>query len=186
MIKSKSETIPPTLSSVTSDTIDSNYHDAVSSSSLSYPKVNTNNADDNNSKVIFHKLRKLYFKARLSAFDTSNPETNNDAFRGFYTLFWIAMGFYVILTLVHCYEDDGVVLSLGFFRLMSQDTLALLIADLCMIGQTFIVVPLARLMKKGYLHRNSTGIIIQHIYQTMFFFGNLYWVFWRQVVMMIY
>lgn len=67
------------------------------------------------------KQRPLYFRARLTQFDLSNPDTSNDTFRGFYTLFWIAMGFYVIQAVVRCYEQEGILLSLGFFRLLSKD-----------------------------------------------------------------
>lgn len=89
------------------------------------------------------------------------------------------MGFYVILTLVRCYEQDGVVLSLGFFRLMSRDTLALLCADMAMIAQTFVVLPYAHLLKLGYIRHRPTGVVLQHTFQAVFLFGNLYWVFWR-------
>lgn len=130
-------------------------------------------------KQTFRRLHRLYFKARLSSFDSTNPESNSDTFRGFYTLFWIAMGFYVILTLIRCYEQDGVVLSLGFFRLMSRDTLALLCADMAMIAQTFVVLPFAHLLKNGYIRPKPTGSVLQHTFQTIFLFSNLYWVFWR-------
>lgn len=138
-----------------------------------------------NVNVTFQRLHKLYFKARLSSFDISNPESSNDTFRGFYTLFWIAMGFYVILTLVRCYEQDGVVLSLGFFKLMSRDTFALLCADLAMIGQTFMVLPFAHLLKNGYIQHKPTGVILQHVSQTIFLFSNLYWVFWRYNIKLV-
>ncbi|KAI7899286.1 MBOAT, membrane-bound O-acyltransferase family-domain-containing protein [Cokeromyces recurvatus] len=128
----------------------------------------------------FKRLHRLAFKARQSSFDTTNPETSKDTFRGFYTLFWIAMGFYTILTLVRCYEQDGVVLSLSFFRLMSKDTVALFIADILMISQTFLVIPFALLMMKGYIKRKPVGIILQHSLQTAFLFSNIYWVFWRK------
>jgi len=120
----------------------------------------------------FRKLHRLYFKARLSSFDSTNPESNTDTF-------WIAMGFYVILTLIRCYEQDGVVLSLGFFRLMSRDTLALLCADIAMIAQTFVVLPFAHLLKNGYIRPKPTGSVLQHTFQAIFLFSNLYWVFWR-------
>ncbi|CAO3655045.1 unnamed protein product [Mucor fragilis] len=139
----------------------------------------TDQRQDTTSKETFRKLHRLYFKARLSSFDTTNPESSSDTFRGFYTLFWIAMGFYVILTLVRCYEQDGVVLSLGFFRLMSRDTLALLCADMAMIAQTFVVLPYAHLLKLGYIRHRPTGVVLQHTFQAVFLFGNLYWVFWR-------
>ncbi|KAF7723998.1 hypothetical protein EC973_001458 [Apophysomyces ossiformis] len=79
------------------------------------------------------RQHQLQFKARMTKFDSSNPETSNDTFRGFYTLFWIATAFYVIQTVVRCYEQEGILLSLGFYRLMSKDSLALLAADLVML-----------------------------------------------------
>ncbi|GAN09547.1 MBOAT-domain-containing protein [Mucor ambiguus] len=129
---------------------------------------------DISDKQTLRKSHRIYFKARLSSFDTTNPESSSDTFRGFYTLFWIAMGFYVILTLVRCYEQDGVVLSLGFFRLMSRDTVALLCADVAMIAQTFVVLPYAHLLKKGHVRHRPTGVVLQHTFQTIFLFAGIH------------
>ncbi|KAI8992326.1 MBOAT, membrane-bound O-acyltransferase family-domain-containing protein [Pilobolus umbonatus] len=130
-------------------------------------------------RLAFHKLKRLYFKERLSSFDTTNPESKNDHFRGFYTIFWMVMLFYSIITFVYCYEQDGVILSSDTFRVMSKDSLALCIADILMIAQSFIVVPFAKLLMKGVIPYQPTGLIIQHVVQTLYFFGNLTWVIWR-------
>lgn len=125
------------------------------------------------------KKRRLLFKARMSKFDISNPETSNDTFRGFYTLFWIAMAFYVIQTAIRCYEQEGVIISLGFFRLFSKDSLALLISDMTMVATTVFSVLFSKLFVWGILPYDPVGVILQHMCQTVFLFLNIYWTFWR-------
>ncbi|CAO3657673.1 unnamed protein product [Mucor hiemalis] len=125
------------------------------------------------------KQRPLYFKARQTQFDLSNPDSNNDTFKGFYTLFWIAMGFYVIHAIVRCYEQEGILLSLGFFRLLSKDGWALLISDLIMVSMTIFSVLFSKLFVWGILPYETIGVGIQHLCQALFLFGNMYWTFWR-------
>ncbi|KAI7893996.1 MBOAT, membrane-bound O-acyltransferase family-domain-containing protein [Mucor mucedo] len=126
-----------------------------------------------------NKQRPLYFKPRLTQFDLSNPDTSNDTFRGFYTLFWIAMGFYVIQAVVRCYEQEGILLSLGFFRLFSKDGLTLLISDLTMVSMTLFSVLFSKLFVWGVLPYETFGVVIQHTCQALFLFVNIYWTFWR-------
>lgn len=126
-----------------------------------------------------HKKRRLLFKARMSKFDISNPETSSDPFRGFFTLFWLVMAFYVIQTAIRCYEQEGVILSLGFFRLFSKDGLALLVSDMTMVATTMCSVVFSKMLMLGIIHYETTGWIIQHVCQTVFLFFNIYWTFWR-------
>lgn len=127
----------------------------------------------------FSKQRPLLFKARLTQFDLTNPESHNDTFRGFYTLFWIAMGFYVIQAAIKCYEQEGILLSLRFFRLISEDGLGLLISDLTMVSMTLFSVLFSKLFIWNILPYDSIGFIIQHACQALFVFFNIYWTFWR-------
>ncbi|KAI8147796.1 MBOAT, membrane-bound O-acyltransferase family-domain-containing protein [Fennellomyces sp. T-0311] len=133
-------------------------------------------------KSLTHQLnkhRRLLFKARMSKFDISNPETSSDTFRGFYTLFWLAMGFYVIQSVIRCYEQEGVFLSLGFFRLFSKDGLALLISDMTMVAATIFSVLFSKLLIWGVIPYEPVGVVLQHVCQTVFLFLNIYWTFWR-------
>lgn len=125
------------------------------------------------------KQRPLHFRARLTQFDLSNTDKSNNAFRGFYTLFWIAMGLYVITTFVRCYEQEGIILSLGFFRLFSKDGLALLVSDLCMVSMTLFSVLFSKLFIWNVLPYESVGYIVQHVCQALFLFFNIYWTFFR-------
>lgn len=125
------------------------------------------------------KQRPLHFKARLTQFDLSNTDKSNDAFRGFYTLFWIAMGLYVITAFVRCYEQEGIILSLGFFRLFSKDGFTLLLSDMCMVSMTLFSVLFSKLFVWNVLPYESIGYIVQHVCQALFLFVNIYWTFFR-------
>ncbi|KAL0135002.1 hypothetical protein V8B55DRAFT_1556431 [Mucor lusitanicus] len=139
------------------------------------PIVNTNTSQ---LQFKLAKQRPLHFKARLTQFDLSNTDSSNGAFRGFYTLFWIAMGMYVIQSIVRCYEQEGILLSLGFYRLISEDGLALLISDLTMVSMTYLVFSFkaANVGRPAY---ETFGVVIQHTCQALFLFVNIYWTFWR-------
>ncbi|KAI8981642.1 MBOAT, membrane-bound O-acyltransferase family-domain-containing protein, partial [Mycotypha africana] len=120
------------------------------------------------------------FKARMTQFDLSNTDSSNGTFRGFYTLFWIAMGLYVIQTVVRCYEQEGILLSLGFFRLFSKDGFTLLISDMIMVSMTTFSVLFSKLFVWNVLPYETVGYIVQHTCQAFFLFGNIYWTIWRE------
>lgn len=130
-------------------------------------------------KARFRKQRQLFFKARNTAFDTTDPEARKETFRGFYTVFWLAMTVYAIQTFLSCYQQEGILLSLRFFRLFSQDAFALLISDMVMVSFTLLNVPFSKLLVKGVLRYDTTGVLLQHLGQALFLFCNIYWVFWR-------
>ncbi|KAI8972369.1 MBOAT, membrane-bound O-acyltransferase family-domain-containing protein [Pilobolus umbonatus] len=130
------------------------------------------------SKHPFKKQRPVNFKVRLTQFDLSNPDTSNDTFRGFYTLFWIAMGFYIIQSLVRCYEQEGILLGLGFFRLLSKDGWILLISDLLMVIASLVwSVFYAKMILLQYLPHNH---YIQWAIQFSFLAISIAWTFYRQ------
>lgn len=125
------------------------------------------------------KQRPLLFKPRLTQFDLSNTDKSNDAFRGFYTLFWIAMGLYVITAVVRCYEQEGILLSLGFYRLFSKDGWGLLISDLFMVSMTVFSVLFSKLLLWNVLSYETVGFMIQHVCQVLFLGASIYWTFVR-------
>lgn len=147
-------------------------------------KLKTSSPPIVNQKIIqqqfkLSKQRPLNFRARLTQFDLSNPDRSNDTFRGFYTLFWIAMGLYVIQAVVRCYEQEGILLSLNFFHLISKDGLGLLISDLTMVSMTLFSVLFSKLFVWNILPYETVGVAIQHVCQAIFLFVNIYWTFHR-------
>ncbi|CAO3587823.1 unnamed protein product [Absidia cylindrospora] len=129
--------------------------------------------------VRLNKQRRLFFKARNTKFDITDPDAHKETFRGFYTLFWLAMIIYSLQTFMACYQQEGILLSLNFYDLISEDALALLVSDCLMVSITVFSVPYSRLLIKGVLHYETTGIILQHLCQAVFLFCSVYWVFWR-------
>ncbi|KAJ2963808.1 hypothetical protein NQZ79_g1274 [Umbelopsis isabellina] len=132
-----------------------------------------------NPAVHSKRRRRLTFRPRMTPLDLANPESTNDQFRGFFTLFWLAMGFYVLQTVIRCYEQEGILLSLVFFRLFSKDGLALMVSDLTMVSMTLFSVPFSKFLLWGWLPYDHVGFYLQHIFQCFFLFINIYWTFWR-------
>lgn len=145
------------------------------SKSLTTPETGTTKL-----KQQLKKRRRALFKARLSQFDLSNPETSNDTFRGFYTLFWLVAALYLIQTAIRYFEQEGTIISLGFFRLFSKDGLALLLSDIIMVSTTLASVPFAKLLLWS-LPYEPLGVILQHIGQAAFLAISIYWIFWRYI-----
>ncbi|KAF0494959.1 MBOAT-domain-containing protein [Gigaspora margarita] len=119
------------------------------------------------------------FKPRSSQLDREQLESAQDPFRGFFTLFWMAMGFYVIQTWSKNLQAAGILFDLSFFRLFSQDAITLIISDLVMVGSMFFSVILQKLIAMGWIRWRYTGMIIQHIFQVSFLFIPIYWTFVR-------
>ncbi|CAO3586408.1 unnamed protein product [Absidia cylindrospora] len=86
---------------------------------------------------------------------------------------------YSIQTFMVCYQQEGILLSLNFYNLISEDALALLISDCVMVSLTMLSVPYSKLLVKGVLRYETAGVWIQHICQVVFICCSIYWVFWR-------
>ncbi|RUS33399.1 hypothetical protein BC938DRAFT_471890 [Jimgerdemannia flammicorona] len=123
--------------------------------------------------------KRLHFRARPSALDAANLESSKETFRGFFTLFWIAMAFYVILTMIRNVEQEGTLLSLSLFSLFSKDAVTLMISDFTMVTLTVGAVVYAKLLVWGWLQYYSVGMALQHSLQAAFLGMNIYWTFFR-------
>lgn len=123
--------------------------------------------------------RVVTFQPRSSQLDRETLDSHQYPFRGFFTLFWIAMGFYIIQTGVKNFQSAGILLDLTFFRLFSQDALGLILSDACMVGSMFFAVLLQKAIAHGWIRWRYTGMIIQHIFQITFLFVPIYWTFFK-------
>ena len=121
--------------------------------------------------------RVVTFQPRSSQLDRETLDSHQDPFRGFFTLFWIAMGFYLIQTVIKNFQSAGIFVDLSFFRLFSQDAIGLIQSDLCMVGSMFFAVLLQKVIALGWIRWRYTGMIIQHIFQVIFLFVPIYWTF---------
>lgn len=127
------------------------------------------------------KLRAtITFTPRSSHFDTNNPSSGANEFRGFFTLFWISIFLFTARTYIEGIEANGAPLNLQFAALFSRHALPLALSDLILVLSTGVCVPFAKLLAKGYIKYHWTGVIIQHTWQAMVLGITVKWTFDRQ------
>ncbi|KAK2463537.1 hypothetical protein APHAL10511_004288 [Amanita phalloides] len=127
------------------------------------------------------KLRALVtFEPRQSTFDINNENSMSNEFRGFFTLFWISIFIFAVQTYIHGIETIGRPLDLKFATLFSRHAIALAVSDAVLVLSTFLAVPFAIALKRGWIQYYWTGLVMQHIYQTTILFSAIKWTFDRK------
>ncbi|KAL1961277.1 hypothetical protein VTO42DRAFT_5 [Malbranchea cinnamomea] len=117
------------------------------------------------------KHRSFYnieYKPRLSHFD---PNSDNRDFRGFFVLFWISLAIMVMTTVLRNIKDTGYPLRVQVWSLFTPNVFQLGFSDLAMVGSTAFTLPLHRAIRssKGFLRWSKGGIVVQSIYQSVWF-----------------
>ncbi|KAF9454320.1 MBOAT-domain-containing protein [Macrolepiota fuliginosa MF-IS2] len=127
------------------------------------------------------KLRALItFTPRKSAFDTNNEASGVNEFRGFFSLFWVSIFLWTVRTYITSIEASGVPLKLDFATMFSQDAITLAISDFVLVLSTGLCVPIAMAINKGWIRYYWTGLVLQHLLQTMILFTAITWTFNRK------
>ncbi|KAF9647429.1 MBOAT-domain-containing protein [Thelephora ganbajun] len=127
------------------------------------------------------KLRAtITFTSRASHFDTNNVSSGTNEFRGFFTLFWIAIFLFMTRTYIEGIEANGTPLNLQFATLFSRHALPLALSDATLVLSTGVCVPFAKLLAKDYIKYHWTGVIIQHSWQTLVLAITVKWTFDQQ------
>jgi len=126
------------------------------------------------------KIRALVsFVPRESAFDRFHPHSSTDPFRGFYVLFWIALFILMLNTSYTSWASTGQVISMTFATLFSRDAWVLLLSDATLCASTFICVPFALVLKRGWVSYWPTLIWAQHAWQAALLFSVIRWTQYR-------
>ncbi|KAK0548122.1 Sterol O-acyltransferase 2 (Sterol-ester synthase 2) [Tilletia horrida] len=126
------------------------------------------------------KMRTLVsFRARESHFDRFNTVSSGDQFRGFYTLFWIGMFLTMLNTFYTSWTHSGQLVSLTFAELFSKDAIVLAISDGVMVGSTFICVPFAKALHRGWKYWPHL-IWFQHCWQALMLGAVIKWTHFRE------
>lgn len=126
------------------------------------------------------KIRSLVsFKPRQSHFDRHNVEAAKDPFRGFYTLFWIGLGIMVLNTFYASFSSTGQILSLTFATLFSRDAFVLALSDGALVLSTFVCVPFALVLKRGWARYWPTLVWLQHAWQAALLGCVIQWTHYR-------
>ncbi|KZT62390.1 MBOAT-domain-containing protein [Calocera cornea HHB12733] len=127
-----------------------------------------------------HLRAVVSFTPRISAFDRENETSGQDQFRGFYTLFWIAMFLLILRTFVTSYDQNGYPLSLAFASLFSRDAKTLALSDGLMVLSTGLCVPFMKVIKRGWIPYWPVGALLQYFWLTLTMVGAIMWTFNRQ------
>ncbi|KAI0075307.1 MBOAT-domain-containing protein [Panus rudis PR-1116 ss-1] len=124
------------------------------------------------------KLRAMIsFVPRKSTFENESSKANE--FRGFFTLFWISMFLVSVNTYIRGIEETGSPLEFAFASMFSEDAITLALSDAVLVGSTFICVPFAKAIQKGWIRYYWVGVILQHLWQTTVLAAAVTWTFNR-------
>lgn len=127
------------------------------------------------------RSRRTHFEPRISPFDRHNKTSAEDTFRGFFSLFWIVIAVGGARTIYRRIAETGGVLGgWRFAALISEDAWALALSDAVLVGSTLLCVPFAKLVAGGWIRYHYTGLVLQHVAQTLYLGIAVRWTFHRE------
>lgn len=85
----------------------------------------------------------------------------------------------VVQNFVTSYEKHGYPIEMAFAAMFSRHAMALALSDGVLVLSTGFSVPFALALKKGWINYYSTGVIIQHTFQTLVLGIAVTWTFNR-------
>lgn len=86
---------------------------------------------------------------------------------------------FTVQSYVQSIEASGRPLNFGFATMFSQDAITVALSDGVLVLSTGICVLFAKAMEKGWLKYYWTGVMLQHLLQTVILFGAISWTFNR-------
>ncbi|EAW08131.1 putative sterol o-acyltransferase (APE2) [Aspergillus clavatus NRRL 1] len=115
----------------------------------------------------------INYTPRVSHFD---PKSDHHNFRGFFTLFWIALFIMVVTTALRNIKDTGLPLRVRVWGLLTANVWQLGLSDLAMVVSTGLVVPFHKLFRtNGWLRWGRGGMIVQSLFEAAWL---VLWVNW--------
>ncbi|KAK8205811.1 MBOAT, membrane-bound O-acyltransferase family-domain-containing protein [Phyllosticta capitalensis] len=127
-------------------------------------------------------FRDLVFTRQFSTFDRQNQRSYDSPFRGFFTLFWLAMALLLIRIAARNWRTYGTVFGANeIWKMMFERDVAVLLAtDGVMVAVTVFGLLLQKLILKGVLRWERSGYLIEHVWQMAFLGITLYWTVYRE------
>lgn len=111
------------------------------------------------------KFSDLVFTRKFSAFDRQNEDAANSPFHGFFTLFWMAMFFFMVKIGAENWRKWGNPLGANEIiqAMVRRDLIYLLLADGVMCGLTGVSWLLQRVIHAGYISWDRSGLVVQNV-----------------------
>ncbi|GAA5959794.1 hypothetical protein JCM21900_001017 [Sporobolomyces salmonicolor] len=169
------EATTETITHVGADSVTANY--SKETGQITLKPIPARGGDPASIKI--RRSRRTHFTPRISHFDRDNATSAQDTFRGFWTLFWIVMAVAGLRSVWRRFSESGGLYRWTFAELISQDAVALAMSDAIMAGSTLLCVPFVKLLISGWIPYYRTGLIIQHLGQTLFLAVAVRWTFHR-------
>jgi len=131
---------------------------------------------------IKNKPRDLIFTQQFTAFDRQNSSAAHSPFRGFFVLFWIAMGFILARVAAGNYRTKGSIFGDAeiLHLMVDKDLFVMLTTDAAMCAASSFGFFLHKAIAKDYLTWNGSGWLIQSLWQTFFTLMIIWVTFWRE------
>lgn len=126
--------------------------------------------------------KSVKYVPRFSFFEAENEVAVTDPFRGFYVLFWICLGTQVLSAFARSFERTGEILSMTLATLMSRDLLMLAIGDAVLVGQTFLCVPLVKLLHRYRIPRDKRLLLFLCLWYFLIEVAVIAWIRVRYVL----
>lgn len=100
---------------------------------------------------------------RVSHFD---PRSDYHNFRGFFTLFWIALVIMVVTTVLRNIKDTGYPLRVRVWSLLSANVWALGLSDLAMVVSSGLFLLSQKVFRsRGWLRWRRGGVVVQCLFE---------------------
>ncbi|KAF2147340.1 uncharacterized protein K452DRAFT_240748 [Aplosporella prunicola CBS 121167] len=128
------------------------------------------------------RFRDLVFTRQFTTFDRQNSLSYDSPFRGFFTLFWLAMALLLIRVASKNWRTQGSVFGGNeiWNMMFERDVAVLGLTDGVMYAATAAGFLLQKAVAKGVLTWDHSGYIIQHVWQTFYLFAVLCWTVYRE------
>lgn len=134
-------------------------------------------------KKVQRRYRDVKFQASSTAFDRHGQRAGTASFHGFFALWWLALAFAAVKTVLQHYRETGHYFKGTLFILYQVDVWDLAMTDAVMVASSVFVYILQVAMHK-WVSWNKVGYIIEHAWQTLYlaltvrrsFVGNWGWI----------
>lgn len=139
-------------------------------------------AGSSSAKSFRTRFRDLVFTRQFTTFDRRNVLGSESPFRGFFTLFWLAMGLLLVKVAAQNWRAHGSVFGgKELMRMMfERDLIILGLTDGVMCASTAFGLLLQRIVLKGWLSWNCSGWIIQNAWQSFYLAAVIGWTLYRE------
>lgn len=128
------------------------------------------------------KFSDLVFTRQFTAFDRNNTASASSPFHGFFTLFWLGVGIFMMQIAAKNYQKYGSLFgSNEIMAMSSRDLIVLGLSDGVMFLSTGFGWILQVLIFKNVLSWNREGWIIQSVFELLFIGIGVKWTLVRHV-----